>query len=38
MTGLWDTPSGEEFSFSGKHYQLTDSPALPKPTQRPHPP
>ena len=38
VTGLWDTPSGEQFSFSGKHYQLTDSPALPKPTQRPHPP
>jgi F420-dependent oxidoreductase-like protein len=33
ITGLWETPAGEAFSFSGEHYQLTDSPALPKPTQ-----
>ena len=26
------------FSFEGAHYQLTDSPALPKPAQRPRPP
>jgi len=38
LTGLWATPEGETFSFDGAHYQLTDSPALPKPTQRPHPP
>ncbi|WP_132125555.1 LLM class F420-dependent oxidoreductase [Actinocrispum wychmicini] len=38
LTGLWGTPLGEKFSFSGKHYQLTDSPALPKPAQRPRPP
>jgi F420-dependent oxidoreductase-like protein len=38
ITGLWDTPEGETFSFAGTHYQLTDSPALPKPVQRPHPP
>jgi F420-dependent oxidoreductase-like protein len=38
LTGLWSTPLGETFSFSGKHYQLTDSPALPKPAQRPRPP
>jgi F420-dependent oxidoreductase-like protein len=38
LTGLWDTPAGEVFSFAGRHYQLTDSPALPKPVQRPHPP
>jgi F420-dependent oxidoreductase-like protein len=31
ITGLWDTPVGETFSFEGKHYQLRDSPALPKP-------
>ncbi len=36
--GLWDTPVGETFSFDGRHYQLKDSPALPKPVQRPHPP
>ena len=38
LTGLWATPVGETFSFDGAHYQLKDSPALPKPTQRPHPP
>ncbi|HZM80623.1 MAG TPA: LLM class F420-dependent oxidoreductase [Candidatus Limnocylindrales bacterium] len=31
VTGLWTTPVGERFSFHGKHYQLIDSPALPKP-------
>ena len=38
VTGLWTTPPGERFSFHGKHYQLTDSPALPKPVQSPRPP
>ena len=38
LTGLWATPVGEKFSFAGTHYQLADSPALPKPVQRPHPP
>jgi F420-dependent oxidoreductase-like protein len=38
ITGLWATPDGEKFSYQGKHYQLADSPALPKPTQRPRPP
>jgi F420-dependent oxidoreductase-like protein len=33
VTGLWGTPVGETFSFTGKQYQLTDSPALPKPAQ-----
>jgi F420-dependent oxidoreductase-like protein len=33
ITGLWGTPVGERYSFSGEHYTLTDSPALPKPTQ-----
>jgi F420-dependent oxidoreductase-like protein len=33
VTGLWGTPVGEHFSYSGKHYTLTDSPALPKPAQ-----
>jgi alkanesulfonate monooxygenase SsuD/methylene tetrahydromethanopterin reductase-like flavin-dependent oxidoreductase (luciferase family) len=36
LTGLWDAPGS--FSFDGEHYQLLDSPALPKPVQRPHPP
>ncbi|MFD2840015.1 LLM class F420-dependent oxidoreductase [Populibacterium corticicola] len=31
ITGLWETPVGEKFNYAGKHYQLTDSPALPKP-------
>jgi F420-dependent oxidoreductase-like protein len=38
ITGLWETPDGETFSFTGRHYTLTDSPALPKPVQRPRPP
>ena len=38
ITGLWETPSGETFSFGGKHYPITDSPALPKPVQSPRPP
>lgn len=37
ITGLWGTPHGETFSFSGKHYTLSDSPALPKPVQSPPP-
>jgi F420-dependent oxidoreductase-like protein len=36
ITGLWAAESA--YSFSGAHYQLTDSPALPKPVQRPGPP
>ncbi|QNE22442.1 LLM class F420-dependent oxidoreductase [Kribbella qitaiheensis] len=38
ISGLWDTPAGEKYDFAGKHYQLKDSPALPKPVQQPHPP
>ncbi|MGH8891184.1 MAG: LLM class F420-dependent oxidoreductase [Acidothermaceae bacterium] len=38
ITGLWNTPVGDTFSFTGKHYSLTDSPALPKPAQTPGPP
>lgn len=38
VTGLWATPEGETFSFDGAEYQLTDSPALPKPVQSPRPP
>ena len=38
ITGLWGTPDGQTFSFDGAHYQLADSPALPKPAQRPRPP
>ncbi len=38
VTGLWRTPLGSTFTFHGKHYQLVDSPALPKPVQSPRPP
>jgi F420-dependent oxidoreductase-like protein len=38
ITGLWGTSEGERYSFAGKHYSVTDSPALPKPAQRPRPP
>ena len=38
IDGLWRTPVGERFSFRGAHYQLADSPALPKPVQSPRPP
>ena len=35
VTGLWGTPVGARYSYAGTHYQLTDSPALPKPVQHP---
>jgi F420-dependent oxidoreductase-like protein len=38
ITGLWETPEGETFSYDGAHFKLVDSPALPKPVQRPRPP
>jgi F420-dependent oxidoreductase-like protein len=38
IDGLFTTPVGQTYSFDGKHYQLVDSPALPKPTQSPRPP
>jgi F420-dependent oxidoreductase-like protein len=38
VTGLWRTPPGETFSFKGEHWSVSDSPALPKPVQEPHPP
>jgi F420-dependent oxidoreductase-like protein len=38
ITGLWRTLPGDRFSFSGVHYRIEDSPALPKPVQQPHPP
>ncbi len=37
VTGLWSTPDGSKFSYAGKHYALTDSPAFPKPVQQPVP-
>jgi F420-dependent oxidoreductase-like protein len=38
VTGLWTTPTGETFDYSGTHYTVEASPALPKPVQAPHPP
>jgi F420-dependent oxidoreductase-like protein len=37
ITGLWSTPVGERYDFSGSHYTVVDSPALPKPVQQPLP-
>jgi F420-dependent oxidoreductase-like protein len=37
ITGLWSTPAGERFEYTGKHYEIVDSPALPKPVQQPVP-
>ncbi|WP_320775768.1 LLM class F420-dependent oxidoreductase [Streptomyces sp. CRN 30] len=33
VTGLWATEPGKTFDFHGTYYDLTDSPALPKPAQ-----
>jgi F420-dependent oxidoreductase-like protein len=38
ITGLWETPLGETFSYSGSYYTVTDSPGLPKSAQQPRPP
>jgi F420-dependent oxidoreductase-like protein len=35
VTGLWSATG--PFSYQGRHYQLADSPALPKPVQSPLP-
>jgi F420-dependent oxidoreductase-like protein len=37
VTGLWATPIGDTYSHAGQHYELVDSPALPKPVQQPMP-
>ncbi|MER6948067.1 LLM class F420-dependent oxidoreductase [Nonomuraea sp. NPDC000554] len=36
VKGLWT--SEKPYAFEGSYYRLVDSPALPKPVQRPHPP
>jgi F420-dependent oxidoreductase-like protein len=38
ITGLWTTPAGDTYDFAGRYYRIENSPALPKPVQRPHPP
>ncbi|HLV04403.1 LLM class F420-dependent oxidoreductase [uncultured Georgenia sp.] len=37
ITGMWATPVGQTFDHDGEHYQVVDSPALPKPVQDPVP-
>ncbi|AWB95841.1 LLM class F420-dependent oxidoreductase [Agromyces badenianii] len=37
VTGLWTTPLGRHYDFTGEHYRLVQSPALPKPVQAPLP-
>ena len=36
--GLWTTSEGSTFSHQGRFHTFVDSPGLPKPAQRPHPP
>ena len=36
--GLWNTADGDTFSYDGDIWQVTDSPALPKPVQAGGPP
>ncbi len=36
VKGLWTAE--KSFSYDGRYYRLVDSPALPKPAQRPNPP
>ncbi|MQA06126.1 MAG: TIGR03560 family F420-dependent LLM class oxidoreductase [Streptosporangiales bacterium] len=38
ILGLWENPHGETFGFRGSYYDVAESPGLPKPAQRPHPP
>jgi alkanesulfonate monooxygenase len=38
ITGMWRTPPDSQFSFSGQHYTIVGSPALPKPRQPGGPP
>ena len=33
VSGLWNTPPGKIFDFAGAHYEISGSPALPKPVQ-----
>ncbi|MEU9081889.1 LLM class F420-dependent oxidoreductase [Streptomyces sp. NPDC048357] len=33
VTGMWATEPGATFDFAGRHYQVENSPALPKPAQ-----
>jgi alkanesulfonate monooxygenase SsuD/methylene tetrahydromethanopterin reductase-like flavin-dependent oxidoreductase (luciferase family) len=37
IDGLWNTPTGDTFSYSGSVHSVSDSPGLPKPMQSPVP-
>jgi F420-dependent oxidoreductase-like protein len=37
VRGLLTTPAGSSYSFAGEHFEVVDSPALPKPVQSPVP-
>ncbi len=37
IDGMWNTPIGETFSYSGPAHSVTNSPGLPKPVQSPLP-
>jgi F420-dependent oxidoreductase-like protein len=37
VDGLWSTPIGQTFSYTGTAHSVVDSPGLPKPTQQPVP-
>jgi F420-dependent oxidoreductase-like protein len=38
VTGMWECPAGDTFSFNGRYHSVAGSPALPKPAQSPRPP
>jgi alkanesulfonate monooxygenase len=38
ITGMWQTPTGLQYTFEGEHHGLVGSPALPKPVQPGGPP
>jgi len=33
IVGMWSTPAGERFSYTGRHQSVHESPGLPKPVQ-----
>lgn len=37
ITGIWDTPPGERFSFEGRHWRIENCANFPATVQRPHP-
>ncbi|NQX29197.1 LLM class F420-dependent oxidoreductase [Microbacteriaceae bacterium VKM Ac-2854] len=37
VTGLWNTPAGESYSYAGANYTLKNAPGLPKPARLPVP-